>query len=66
MRAFEAPCPACGAPVEFKTRTGLVTICPHCQSAVARGDRQVEDIGKVAATGGNRLGRLRRTDRSIR
>lgn len=49
MRKVEAPCPSCGAPVEFKVSSSLVTVCEFCQSVVARGDRQLEDLGKVAA-----------------
>ena len=49
MKRVEAPCPSCGAPVEFKTSSALVTICTFCHSAVARGDRRLEDWGKVAA-----------------
>ena len=45
---MEAPCPSCAAPVEFKSRTSLVSICPFCQSVVARGDKKLEDHGKVA------------------
>lgn len=43
-----ANCPACGAKVEFRVGTSLVTVCDFCQSAVARTDRGVEDHGKVA------------------
>jgi hypothetical protein len=42
-------CPACGGPVEFKLGSSVVVICPYCRSAVARGDRNLEDLGKVAA-----------------
>jgi hypothetical protein len=48
MARLQAPCPACAAPVEFKSRTSLVTICPFCTSVVARGDKELEDHGKVA------------------
>ena len=44
----QAPCPACGAPVEFKVSASLVTVCPFCNSAIARGDKKLEDHGKVA------------------
>src|SRR5579862_4256374 len=27
----------------------MVVVCAHCRSVVARGDRRVEDLGKVAA-----------------
>ena len=49
MRKIEAPCPSCGAPVEFKVSSSLVTVCEFCHSLVARGDRKLEDLGKVAA-----------------
>jgi hypothetical protein len=49
VKRVEAPCPSCGAPVEFKTSSALVTICTFCHSAVARGDQRLEDWGKVAA-----------------
>ena len=43
-----AHCPACGAIVEFHVSSSLVTICQYCHSAIARGDKQLEDLGKVA------------------
>jgi len=43
-----AHCPACGAIVSFHVSTSLVTICEYCHSALARGDKQLEDLGKVA------------------
>lgn len=46
--AVQLQCPACGAPNEFKTRSSLVMICESCHSVLARGDRKVEDLGKVA------------------
>ncbi len=49
IKTFVADCPSCGAPVEFRVSSALVTICPNCQSVVARGDRRLEDHGKVAA-----------------
>ena len=48
MARLKAPCPACAAPVEFKCRTSLVAVCEFCRSIVARGDKQLEDHGKVA------------------
>ena len=42
-------CPACGGPVVFEVGSSVLAVCPHCRSAVARGDRSVEDLGKVAA-----------------
>ena len=43
-----AHCPACGAIVAFHVSSSLVTICEYCHSAIARGDKQLEDLGKVA------------------
>ena len=43
-----AQCPVCGAPIEFKIGTTLVVVCESCDSVVARGDRTVEQIGKVS------------------
>ncbi len=43
-----AHCPSCGALVEFHVASSLVTICEHCHSAIARGDKALEDVGKVA------------------
>jgi Domain of unknown function (DUF4178)/Nudix N-terminal len=44
-----ANCPSCGAPVEFKIGGSIVVVCDYCRTVVARGDRAVEDLGKVAA-----------------
>ncbi|HEX8721731.1 MAG TPA: DUF4178 domain-containing protein [Pyrinomonadaceae bacterium] len=46
--ALRAGCPACGAEVVFKTGSSVVVVCDYCNSVVARTDRGVEDLGKVA------------------
>ena len=46
--AFRAGCPACGAEVVFKSGSSVVVVCGFCNSVVARTDRGVEDVGKVA------------------
>lgn len=46
--AFQAGCPACGAQVIFKTGSSVVVVCEFCNSVVARTDRGIEDVGKVA------------------
>lgn len=46
--SVEAPCPACGAPIAFKMGSSIVVVCEFCHSVVARGDRKLEDLGKVA------------------
>ena len=47
--SVEASCPACGAPIAFKIGSSIVVVCEFCHSVVARGDRKLEDLGKVAA-----------------
>jgi len=44
-----ASCPSCGAAVEFAIGSSMVVVCWYCRTLVARGDRGVEDHGKVAA-----------------
>lgn len=48
MTTLAANCPSCAAPIEFKAGSTIVVVCPFCRSAVARTDRGLEDIGKVA------------------
>jgi hypothetical protein len=48
MSPVQAACPACGAQITFKTGTSIVTICEFCKSVVARGDRALENLGRVA------------------
>jgi hypothetical protein len=47
--SVQANCPGCGAAIEFKIGSSMVTVCAYCRSIVARGDRKLEDLGKVAA-----------------
>ena len=48
MSALQANCPSCAAPIEFKQGSTIVLVCPFCRSAVARTDRGLNDLGKVA------------------
>jgi hypothetical protein len=48
MSVLVANCPSCAAPVEFKSGQSIVVICEYCRSAVARTDRELKDLGKVA------------------
>ncbi len=48
MSVLQANCPSCGAQIEFKAGSTIVLVCPYCRSAVARTDRGLEDLGKVA------------------
>jgi predicted RNA-binding Zn-ribbon protein involved in translation (DUF1610 family) len=44
----KAQCPSCGGPVEFAIGSSVVVVCDYCRTIVARGDRGIEDHGKVA------------------
>ena len=48
MSVLAANCPTCGGPIEFTAGSTIVIVCPYCRSAVARTDRGLEDLGKVA------------------
>lgn len=48
MSVLKANCPKCAAPIEFQKGSTIVLICPFCRSAVARTDRGLEDLGRVA------------------
>ena len=48
MSGVQVNCPGCGAPIQFRLGSSLVTVCEFCHSVVARGDRSVEDLGKIA------------------
>lgn len=48
MSVLQANCPSCAAAIEFKAGSTLVLVCPYCRSAIARTDRGLEDLGKVA------------------
>src|SRR6185295_6002019 len=41
-------CPACGAGIEFRKGSTIVVVCDYCRSVVARTDRELKDLGKVA------------------
>ena len=48
MSVLQANCPSCAAPIQFKAGSTIVLVCPFCRSAIARTDRALEDLGKVA------------------
>ncbi|MEO6655535.1 MAG: DUF4178 domain-containing protein [Pyrinomonadaceae bacterium] len=48
MSVIQANCPSCAGPIEFKSGSTIVLVCPFCRSAVSRTDRGLEDLGKVA------------------
>ena len=69
MSVLQANCPSCGSPIEFQAGSTIVLVCPFCRSAVARTDRGLEDLGKVAEIADSesplKLG-LKGTPRSVR
>jgi endogenous inhibitor of DNA gyrase (YacG/DUF329 family) len=48
LSVLKANCPSCAAPIEFQKGSTIVLICPYCRAAVARTDRGLNDLGKVA------------------
>jgi len=48
LSVLQANCPSCAGPIEFKAGSTIVLVCPFCRSAIARNDRALEDLGKVA------------------
>ncbi|MFN2500597.1 MAG: DUF4178 domain-containing protein [Pyrinomonadaceae bacterium] len=48
MSVLQSNCPSCGGPIEFTAGSTIVVVCAFCRSAVARSDRALEDLGKVA------------------
>lgn len=47
-RSYTAPCPGCGAPVEFRSAQSAFAVCSYCHSAVVRDGGTLSRIGKVA------------------
>jgi hypothetical protein len=48
VSTLQANCPTCAGPIEFKAGSTIVVICPFCRSAIARSDRALTDLGKIA------------------
>ncbi len=47
QRRYSAPCPGCGAPVEFRSAQSTHAICGYCQSTVVRNGDVLSRIGKM-------------------
>jgi len=47
-RYYRAPCPGCGAPVEFRSAQSTHAVCPYCRSTVVRHGDVLERVGKMA------------------
>ena len=48
QRYYRAPCPGCGAPVEFRSAQSTHAVCAYCQSTVVRQGDTLARIGKMA------------------
>ena len=48
QRAYRAPCPGCGAPVDFRSAQSTYAVCAYCQSTVVRSGETLARIGKMA------------------
>ncbi len=48
QRSYRAPCPGCGAPVEFRSAQSTHAVCSYCQSTVVRDGDKLARIGKMA------------------
>ena len=48
QRTYRAPCPACGAPVEFRSAQSTHAVCGYCKSTVVRSGEVLTRIGKMA------------------
>lgn len=45
---FSAPCPACGAPVTFKSSASFHGVCGFCRSTLVRHGGDLENLGRMA------------------
>jgi hypothetical protein len=48
QRVHRAPCPGCGAPVEFRSAHSTHAVCTFCHSTVVRDGETLARIGKMA------------------
>ncbi|MEI8171159.1 MAG: DUF4178 domain-containing protein [Rhodoferax sp.] len=48
QRAYRAPCPGCGAPVDFRSAQSIHAVCGYCQSMVLRQGETLSRLGKMA------------------
>ncbi|PNK59778.1 DUF4178 domain-containing protein [Psychrobacter sp. FDAARGOS_221] len=47
---FSAPCPSCGAPVEFASPGSVMAVCEYCQTTVLRDGKALKAQGKQSLT----------------
>ncbi|AVP56354.1 DUF4178 domain-containing protein [Pulveribacter suum] len=48
QRHYRAPCPGCGAPVEFQSAQSTHAVCPYCHSTVVRSGGVLQRLGTMA------------------
>lgn len=48
QRHYRAPCPSCGAPVEFRSAQAPYAVCAYCRSTVVREGAVLRRIGQMA------------------
>ena len=48
QRHYTAPCPGCGAPVEFRSAQSICTVCDYCHSTVVRSGEVLSRVGRMA------------------
>ncbi|AMO23176.1 DUF4178 domain-containing protein [Ramlibacter solisilvae] len=48
QRSYRAPCPGCGAPVEFRSAQSAFAVCSFCRSTVARSGEALSRIGRMS------------------
>ncbi len=48
QRHYRAPCPGCGAPVEFQSAQSTHAVCPYCHSTVVRSGEVLQRLGTMA------------------
>ncbi|MGB3068985.1 MAG: DUF4178 domain-containing protein [Ottowia sp.] len=48
QRHYRAPCPGCGAPVEFTSAQSTHAVCGYCRSTVVRHGDVLERLGEMA------------------
>jgi ribosomal protein S27E len=48
QRIYRAPCPGCGAPVEFRSAQSTHAVCSFCRSTVVRSGETLARLGRMA------------------
>ncbi|XAH23579.1 DUF4178 domain-containing protein [Xylophilus sp. GW821-FHT01B05] len=48
QRVYRAPCPGCGAPVDFRSAQSTHAVCVYCHSTIVRSGEVLSRIGRMA------------------